>query len=196
MNKLRLDRNLIIFDLETSGIDVETSSVIQIGACKFHKSGDLSSKETFNIYIKPYASGWNKEAEGIHGLSLDFLEENGVSLRRALKRFVGWIDSNNSNFYFAHWGATFDMNMIMNAFATASHNFKFSHRSYDIASITRFYLAMNGYKPEALFRSAKKLKVNIDKFNVHDALDDAVVAGKCLEAVGGNILGQKYNKFK
>lgn len=37
---MKLDKNLIIFDVETTGVDPKKSSIIEIGAIKFPKGGD------------------------------------------------------------------------------------------------------------------------------------------------------------
>lgn len=64
-----LDKDLIIFDLETSGKDPKTCSIIQLGAVQFLKTGYITN-EVFSVYIKPYTNTWEEEAQGIHKIDI------------------------------------------------------------------------------------------------------------------------------
>lgn len=184
MKKLNLDRDLIIVDVETTGVCPKKSSVIQIGAVKFSKEGQLH--DTFNVYIKPYKPEWTYNAEKIHKISKSYLDKNGINVKIGIGNFVSWANSISKKFYIGQWSCGFDTSMLKSAFEYSRIEYPFSYRAYDIASIVRFYLAMKGSKPEGLIRCAKSLKIDTKDITQHNAEDDAKLAGMCLKKVVDN----------
>jgi DNA polymerase III alpha subunit (gram-positive type) len=86
--------NLVVFDLETTGVNVERDEIIQLAALAVDlKTGkDL---ESFEVKIKPSVQG--KQAlermkiEGFkNSYDADVWEESAVSTALALNRFAGW----------------------------------------------------------------------------------------------------------
>lgn len=180
-NKFNLDKDLIIIDLETTGVSPATSSMIQLGACVFTRKGQVG--DCFNIYVKPYKPEWTLQSEQIHRISQLFLHKNGVSVSEALERFINWTEIASEKFYIAQWSCGFDTNILKSAFEFSKIEYPFSYRSYDIASIVRFHLALQGKKPEGLSRTAKTLKIDMTGFKAHNAEHDAKITALCLEKV-------------
>lgn len=192
---IKLDKDLIVLDLETSGTITESASVIQIGAVKCNPDCTLQEKEKFNLYIKPYKKYWSDEAEKIHGLSQNFLEKNGLFLQTALERFVDWVGK-PKRYYIAQWSCGFDTDNLKNAFTTAKIQYPFTHRAWDIASITRTYISRYGFSTnKGCFECARVLGIDIRNLKNHDASDDAFIGAKCLEAVSYNVLEKTNNKL-
>ena len=188
-----LDRDLIIFDVETSGKDPKTCSIIQLGAVRFLKTGRLTS-ECFSIFVKPYTDIWEEEAEGIHKIKKEFLDVKGFGIYFALIQFERWIKKLGYDFkdiYLAMWSNGFDTECLKEAYKNALVDmFPFHYRSFDIASFTRLYLAGYGMLPQkkqSLIRCCNVLNIDTVK-PLHNALNDAVNAGK--------ILGYLYNKIR
>jgi len=181
MSKFRLDHDLIIFDVETTGTDPKTASIIQIGACKFSKEGKIH--HTFNTYIKPYKPEWSLEAQKVHGITPLFLTINGDCVKIALTDFHEWVKSVSKKHYLAQWSCGFDTEMLKSAYEYAGIDYPFHYRAYDIASIVKFHLSCQGMIPENLVHCARSLKIDTNKFKAHNALDDAKMTALCLQEI-------------
>lgn len=179
-----LDKDLIVFDLETSGI-TDDASILQIGAVRFSKKGKIQKDETFNQYVIPYTEEWSEKAFEIHGLKQEFLYKNGKELDEVITNFNKWIYQNTSReIYLAQWSCGFDVQMLSNAHKLLNIKFPFSHRSFDIASIVRFYIATKGGNTsKGLFDCCKFLKIDTKEFKAHDALSDAYLTALAFEKV-------------
>lgn len=80
-----LDYQYIIFDLETTGLDVEKDYIVEIAAL-FIKTG-----EKFHRYIMPPGKGIIGGAE-FHGLTRDILREKAAKdTKAALADFLDWV---------------------------------------------------------------------------------------------------------
>lgn len=181
-NNFRIDKDIIVFDVETSDNVIEKANMISLGAYLFNRFGKTTNK-SFHTYIKPYKSYWNPDKEQFHGLTLDFVKENGISLRRALKLFSGWCNEVSSNFYLGHWSSDFDQSILKNAYDFCNWEYPFHYRGYDIASVTRIFLSSHGIKSPSLKLCADSLKIKTDHLKEHDARDDSYMASMCLEKV-------------
>lgn len=182
-----LDKNLIVFDVETTGTDSELSSIIQIGAVKLSKDM-LITEDSIQLLIKPYKNFWSKQAEEVHGCSFEYCMENGLDIQDALERFIYWI-AKPKEVYLAQWSCGFDSDMLKSAFKFIDYEYPFNYRAYDIASITRFYLSKNGYSSRVgCFDAGKLLKIDMEGLKAHKASDDALMTARCLQAVYNNVL--------
>lgn len=192
----RLDRDLILFDLETSGDTPADSSVIQIGAYRVLRNGEIDN-DSFNVYIKHYNRRWSKEAEQVHHLTKKFLDNNGIRIKEALKKFEDWAckstEDNFNKVYLAQWSCGFDTNMLQSAYSFCKMNYPFSYRAYDIASFCRLVLACGNESVKTKTRGiglasvAEKFNIDLTEFKAHNALEDArmtaLVFKKAIERV-------------
>lgn len=187
----QLPKHLIIIDVETTGTNIEHSSIIQLGAVVFNKQGYLSS-HTFREYIIPYTPEWTSGAEKIHKISYTKIQEIGKPLKQVLSEFEQWAstyllcdDKIGYNYWLAQWSCGFDVGLLQNAYKSANRPYPFHYRVFDIASIVRFELA----KREKLEMKcgedicAKTLGIELEEAKLHDGLYDAKLAGKMLEKI-------------
>ena len=186
-----LDKDLIIFDVETSGKDPRTCSIIQLGAVQFLKTGHLTS-ERFSIHIKPYTSVWEEEAQKIHKISETWLSRVGFDLGMGLIAFQNWIEKLGyecKDFYLAMWSNGFDTECLKKAYNYCG-KYPFNYKSYDIASFVRLYLGGYGMLPMKKPSLVKCCNIlNVIPFTPsHDALVDAINTAKLLQFV--------YNKIR
>ncbi len=93
---------IVIFDTETTGTDTNNDDIIQIAAIEVIY-GKID--KTFEVYIKTDKS--LEETEFVHHITKEFLEENGLSRKEALKKFKEFV---NDAILIAH-NADFDINM-------------------------------------------------------------------------------------
>lgn len=185
MTKFNLDRDLIIIDVETTGVTYGVSGIIQLGAYKFFRDGTID-ENYFDIYIKPYVDEWQPEAESIHGISKVFLEKNGVTLNRAIKEFFNWIGDNPNKYYIGQWACGFDKQLLEEAFLRENVKYPFTHRAYDISSVVRLFLAVNGICGKNLKNCAEILGIQLQDFKAHNASQDAYLSTLCLKKVMEN----------
>jgi DNA polymerase-3 subunit epsilon len=79
---------MIVVDLEFSGLDPETNSIISLGAVDFH-----NPKNTIYLECKPRTgSEWNEQAETAHGLSQEYLKKIHTTEKQLLEQFFAWAE--------------------------------------------------------------------------------------------------------
>ena len=189
MRMFKLPKHLLIIDVETTGTNPDTSSIIQLGAVVFSKEGYLEPY-TFNEYILPYKPEWTEEAEKVHKITYGQITEKGNPLIEVLERFEQWASNYmlgelKQKFWLAQWSAGFDVSMLKKAYESLGVNYPFHYRAFDIASIVRIELARRGrlHQKCGEDKCALALSIKVDETKLHDALYDAQLSGKMLEEI-------------
>ena len=77
------DGNIVVFDVESTGVDITSDEIIQIAAIKIDNKGNVI--DTYERFLKPRKSVGS--SEWVHGFSDKFLEENGGDKETILKEF-------------------------------------------------------------------------------------------------------------
>ena len=78
------ENKIVVYDLETTGLDVEKDDFIQISAVKFGEGGKSGE---MNLFVLPRAK-MSEEAEKVHGYGIEELKSFGaVSALSALEKF-------------------------------------------------------------------------------------------------------------
>ena len=95
---------VVVFDTETTG-GSSWDEICQIGAAEYI-SGKLT--RTLSLYICPTCR-MNAWAEAVHGLSIEFLRENGIAPTEAMRRFFEFLG--RDVLLVAH-NAMFDLRML------------------------------------------------------------------------------------
>lgn len=202
MYKFHLPKDLVIIDVETSGVNPETASIIQIGAVIFNKDGylekGLEGADTrylitppmfFSEYIKPYTNEWEEGAYQVHQIERAFLEQNGKDLETVLQMFEIWLspiyNDIKKKYWIGQWGCGFDTDMLKTAYKKIGREYPFHYRSFDIASIVRIHLAKKGklYMKCGMNKCANALGIEVKETRLHDAYYDAYLSGLLLEKV-------------
>ena len=190
----KFPKDLIIFDVETSGTDPETSSIIQLGAVIFDRNGHLFRNGggeiySFNEYVKLYTKEWSEEAFEIHKIEKSYLQERGKDIETVLQLFEVWAspiwDDLKNRYWLAQWSCGFDTNMLKGAYKKVDREYPFHYRSFDIASIIRFELARRGklFQKCGENKCAEALGIEVKDIRLHDALYDAQLSGQILERI-------------
>ncbi len=184
MGEFKLNKNLVIIDVETSGSDTRTASIIQLGAVKLSKTGVIG-KVTFELNVLPYKELWDKNAERIHGITKEDLLKTGYWITKVLQHFEEWA-GDPKTFYLAQWSCGFDTDMMRGAYeSTLAMKYPFSYRVFDVASIVRWHLAMKGKlgKKCGEAQCAKRLGIPVEEDKCHDALYDAMLSALMLKEI-------------
>ncbi|NGT02771.1 3'-5' exonuclease [Clostridium perfringens] len=160
--------NIIVFDVESTGVDVTEDEIIQIAAIKLNKKGEVVDKfEKFLKNKKPV-----KDSYYVHGFSDEMLQRIGEDKEKVLKEFVEY---SKDSIIVGH-NVQYDINILCSELERSNlGNPKFK-TFYDTLDIyRRFYPGNINYKLENLS------KVYDTKHKPsHDAMDDIIATGELL----------------
>ncbi len=163
---------VVVFDTETTGCS-RWDEICQIAAVEYV---DGVRARTFSVYVRPTCE-MNPWAEGVHGLSLDFLAEHGLAPEEAMRQFFEFMG--NDALLVAH-NNKFDMRMLNQE----CRKFDISFAPEGIETCDTIALAR--YSLANLIEA-----LNIDGTNSHDALDDTLAcAGLFFKLLFG--YGQRF----
>lgn len=157
------DGRVVVFDTETTGCS-RFDEICQIAAAEY-VGGELA--RTFDVYVCPTCE-MNPWAEGVHGLSLDFLNEHGLAPEEAMRQFFGFLGANA--LLVAH-NDKFDMRMLNQECA----KFGIGFEPDGIETCDTLALARH-LRPELGRYTLANLidALGVAGANSHDALDDAL----------------------
>ena len=154
---------VVVFDTETTGCS-RWDEICQIAAVEYVNGVQT---RTFNAYICPSCE-MNPWAEGVHGLSQEFLSEHGLAPEEAMRQFFEFLGSDA--LLVAH-NNRFDMQMLNQE----CRKFDISFSPYGIETCDTLVLArllrpgLESYKLAGLIDA-----LGVQGTNSHDALDDAL----------------------
>ncbi|NNE25280.1 MAG: 3'-5' exonuclease [Saprospiraceae bacterium] len=155
-----LDKNLVFFDIEATGLNVIRDRIIQIALIKFEPGQLLPAELT--LLINPGPVLISEEAFGVHGISSAMLANKPTfpQVAQQLWDFIGDADLAGYN------SDRFDIPMLMEEFARAGFDFNLDNRrTIDVQKI--FYKM----EPRTL-AAAYKMYCGKEIENAHDALED------------------------
>lgn len=100
-------------DTETTGIDIQKDSIVELGAVLFDISDNGSWEPVESFCSLVYEDGYiiSPEAEKVNGISIQKLKEEGISLRRAIEEVL--LLAARADYIIAH-NAQFDLGMLSN----------------------------------------------------------------------------------
>ena len=154
---------VVVFDTETTG-GADYDEICQIAAAEY-VCGKLT--RTLALYVCPTCE-MNPWAEAVHGLSMDFLGENGLAPEEAMRQFFEFVGE--EMLLVAH-NAKFDLRMLCQE--CAKFDLAFAPQSLEICDTLALSRHLRSdLKSHALSHLIDVL--SIDGVNSHDALDDAL----------------------
>ena len=151
---------IIVFDVESTGVDVTKDEIIQIAAIKIDKEGEVI--DTFERFIKPNKSVGNSVL--VHGFSDEYLKEYGENKEKVFKEFL---DYSKDALIIGH-NVNYDISILNSELERCKMNKPIFKGVYDTLDIyRRFYPNLPNHKLETLS------KIFPIKHNPsHNALDD------------------------
>jgi DNA polymerase-3 subunit epsilon len=157
--QINLDRDLVFFDVETTGLNVIRDRIVQIALVKLHKNGQPQME--LSMLINP-GIPISEESMQIHGITPKDLANKPVFQQVAQKiwDFIGDSDlaGYNSN--------RFDVPMLMEEFARVGMEFDVSKRR--LLDVQRIFYKM---EPRTL-KAAYRFYCGQELTDAHDALAD------------------------
>lgn len=181
---INLTRDLVFFDLETTGLNVIRDRIVQIALVKLRKNGQT---EEFSTLVNP-GIPISDEAMAVHGITPKDLANKPTFIQLAEKiwNFIGDADlaGYNSN--------RFDVPMLMEEFARVGMEFDVSKRR--LIDVQRIFYKM---EPRTL-KAAYRLYCQKELEDAHDALADVratldVFKGQLKAYEGKDLLDEEGN---
>ena len=157
--QFNLERDLIFFDIESTGLNVMRDRILQIALIKFPKEG--GDPVELEMLINP-GIPISEEAMGVHGITPDMLRNKPTfkEVAEKLFRFIGTADLAGYN------SDRFDIPMLMEEFHRYGYDLEIEkRRTIDVQKI--FYKM----EPRTL-KAALKHYCGKELVDAHDALSD------------------------
>ena len=131
--------NLVCFDTETTGLDVQKDHIIQLSLVKVD-TADWSIIDQRDWYILPEGEFTiPAEAEAVHHISKSFLQENGVSLRSVYDELMAFTEGCDM---LSYNGNGFDAPILHYNLKRIGKDFIFGGRVwYDALALERIHMA-------------------------------------------------------
>lgn len=155
-------------DVETSGPIPGEYSLLTIGACDV-----FDDTKTFECKLKPITRNADQKALEVTGLSLDLLEQEGLTPEDAMQNFHDWvqhISDTNGTPIFVGFNASFDWSFINYYFHRYLGENPFGFSALDIKSLYMGFARCS-------WKQTKSSKISEDLHPIlsgtHDALQDA-----------------------
>ena len=162
------NNNIIVFDVESTGIDVTEDEIIQIAAIKVNKNGEII--ERFEKFLRNNKSV--KDSVQVHGYSDEFLLKNGEDKKEVLEKFLHF---SKDSVVVGH-NVQYDINILNSELSRNNLNNVNLKGFYDTLDIyRRFYPNLINHKLETL----SKLFETEHKPS-HDAMDDIIATSELL----------------
>ncbi len=163
--------DVVVFDVETTGLDVKNDKIIQIAALRGGKSGIVS---TFERYIKIDKSvGASYE---IHKISDETLFIKGIPDKQAIDEFMEFL---SQSVLIGH-NVNYDISILIeNMKAIGMSEDKLDNPVFDTLSLSRrLFEGFNSYRLESLHR-----ELNLSHAPTHNAMDDVICTLELLEKI-------------
>jgi DNA polymerase III, epsilon subunit and related 3''-5'' exonucleases len=168
----------LVIDCETSGLNFDNTSMdITKGYQSVSWGLIVSDLETMSVIEELYVeikwdgeSKWHPKAEAVHGLSKEYLLENGLEGAQAAEEIALFLSKHfgvdDTIICMGHNVSRFDIPFLKKLLIGNGFPFNFSHRSID--SSTLGLIAVNAFTSQQLFD-----ELGITRGDVHNALGDA-----------------------
>jgi DNA polymerase III epsilon subunit family exonuclease len=155
--------NMVFCDIETSGLGVKTSEIIEIAAYAIdYKANKIDEFETF---CKP-SKAIPFEATKINGITNEMVKDY-PSPEACTEQFFEWLKSIGSNYLFFH-NAPFDAKFLTHTAINANYAFE-NYKTIDTLSWSRKLYDLKSYKLERILTEKCE---DFELFPSHRALND------------------------
>ena len=162
-------KQIVLLDCETSGLSAQFDWIIQLSAVKFDRD-TFEVLGKYNHYIKPLGKyEIHPDAEAVHGLSKDFIESNGKTLKQVGPEFLDFIAGCDIMGYNSN---NFDVLRIYKDFTHAGLNFPVEGiKFYDVLAMERKIHPMN---LSSVFERYKGQTMEQFGLKAHDSMSDVL----------------------
>lgn len=170
---IMFSKNILIVDLETTGLDVHRHEIIQIAAVLLDKKS-LTELKHFNSFVKPrFWKRRDPEAMAVNKIEFNQLA-HAPTLFEAIKKFRKAFAP--SEVIVANYGGILDITFLRKAFESGKFPYTYDYHIFNIWALCYAYMSKYGrfsntkkFPGFGLEDLAKKFKL---QSQTHDALDD------------------------
>lgn len=181
------DHTVILFDLETTGLNCTSDRIIQIAAKVMGEDTEI-----FNAYVLPSGLTVSKKITMLTGITQEFLNHNGMPIEDALNKFNDWLKylqqkTNKDLLLAGHNAKLFDIPFLK----SEMQRFQSNHISlsgitcFDSLSVMRDDRIWEKYGKKPLKFSLVAIYSHLmnSDFQAHNAQSDVIALENCLEKV-------------
>lgn len=174
---MKLPHNLVCIDIETTDLNSDVGSIIELGAVIVDTEFKMLKYESFSEYIQPLDSYRNPKAMAVNQITEQEMK-SGLVLQEALELFEAFCGENT---FLASWGAYFDIPFLRKQYEKIGRKYPFYHRTFDLKSAAIFGMARKNIPLSGgVSRFLEKQGVNFEG-RAHSALDDIINSVRILQ---------------
>ncbi len=178
-------KDLLVLDIESTGIDYEKNEIIQLAAILLDKK-TLKEKKAFNSFIRP--RNWKNrsaEAMAVNGITWDMVKD-APNLKTVLRQFQNTFGTDVT---IAPYGTIMDTAMLRIAYRKSHMRYQFDYHVFDIWPLVYTYLAKKKllsnrrrFAGFSLDDAAKHFKLRTPEGR-HTALTDCQIEAEVLRQI-------------
>lgn len=155
-------RNIVCYDVETTGLSTKDDFIIQLSALKFNPE-TFETIEEKNWYVKPiHKYEISDGAFDAHGLTKEFIEENGRPMAEVANEFLEFVEDCD---FLSYNGNGFDIRIIYKDFKLVGFEFPMDREFYDSYMMD---VKMNPRNLSALYKRMTGKELD----GAHNAMND------------------------
>lgn len=122
-----MNKYLVSYDVETTGLSPQNDFIIQLSCIKIEKD-TFNEIDRRDWYIKPaHAYTIDPKATEVHGLTKEFIESNGKTIKEIADDFLNLIDGCD---FLTYNGNTFDIQFLYKDFNMFGYDLKLENRMF------------------------------------------------------------------
>lgn len=160
-------KDILLIDFETTGLDLEKSLPIQLGAVLLDKES-LDEKDSFLSFIKQDLADMNPEAAKIHGITDEKLKD-APTPKQVIEKFLTQF---GTDFYLASWNEMLDHTMMAKLLKEIDKDiYTHDYHYLDVWSLAYLHLAKQG-KGDVIRSEPTFQHFGLPPRKTHDALED------------------------
>lgn len=155
-------KDIIAFDVETTGLNPKTDFIVQLSIIVLDRS--LTPKKEYSWYINPEGEySISPEAFEKHGLTKEFLSQNGIRLKEIADQII---DIFGDNDILTYNGNSFDVNFLYQNLLRVGKEFPIGERHYYDAFLMYKQLHPSNLAAVYKYYTGQELE------GAHDAMND------------------------
>lgn len=177
--KIAFPKNLLVLDLETTGIDPSLHSTIEIGAVLLDRYSLQEINSWSRVIKRQERNGINPQSMTLHGLSLQQIE-SGKDPKAAVDEFLRIF---GTDYLLAGWNIGFDVQFLRTLFRRTKHSEDFARIDYhrvDVWSIAQFVKSIGVFYGDVSSLSSLCVELGLSRPRTHSGLGDARVTAEAL----------------
>ena len=166
--------NIVVYDTETTGLDLSKDEIVQISAIKLGREGEILA--TLDLMVLPTVE-ISEAAYETHGFNLAYIQQNGgLTPIEALQRFSEFV---RGSVLVGHNNLAYDRQIVSRQLTENDLPPLDILAEYDTLAISKqFYPHLPNFKLSTLCG-----QFNVINECAHNALGDITATGKCLLAM-------------